>query len=211
MYTKSRICKNLIDFEEFISGDELYNNIIPLGSGNLNIYNDNGKDPLDSHVDLKDRQYYVQGGVEGDSGPIDKVINFDTIEDRSKLEQAALNIIQLGGGTGTISFTIKAVDLSLLDVNVDKIELGQSMEVVSAPHNVDKTFVITQTSIDFLNPANNSYTFSEPGLMTPETMTQHFYSSEYAQNMAAGKKVTIGENYGMFYIVPDGVGVAFLM
>lgn len=208
---KVEFAKNLIDFEEFISGDELYNNIIPLGSGNLNIYNDNGKDPLDSHVDLKDRQYYVQGGIEGDSGPIDKVINFDTIEDRDKLEQAALNIIQLGGGTGTMSFTIKAVDLSLLDVDIDKIELGQSMEVVSAPHNMDKTFVITQTSIDFLNPANNSYTFSEPGLMTPETMTQHFYSSEYAQNMAAGKKVTIGENYGMFYIVPDGVGVAFLM
>lgn len=203
--------KNLIDFEEYISGDGIYVNIIPLGSGSLNIYNDNGVDPLDSHVDLKDRQYYVGGGVSGDCGPIDKVINFDSIEDRDKLEQAALNIIQLGGGQGTTSFTIKAVDLSLLDVDIDKLNLADSVEVVSAPHGIDKTFICTQTSIDFLNPANNSYTFSEPGLLSPETMTQHFYSSNEQQMLTSGRKVTVGENYGMFYIIPDGIGLAFLM
>lgn len=53
------------------------------------------------------------------------------------------------------SFTVKAVDLSMVDVNVDKLKLGYWTTFESPPHGIKKKMLLSGLDIYFTNPQNN--------------------------------------------------------
>ena len=163
-------------------------------------------DPIESKVDLKDRAYYVSGKT-GDYGPIDRVINFTSLSKPSELAAAAQKVFELGGGNPAIEFTIKAIDLHMLDVNIAEFEVGYSVNVVSAPHDIDKDFIITEISINMLQPDNNTYTFCDPNMQSPESMVDQYCSLKIRTNNELWKKVTTSKNYGIFSIENDKINL----
>ncbi len=198
--------KNLLDFEEYINAESAYGCIIPLGEGDTNCYDDNGLDPIESKVPLKDRAYYVSGNTT-EYGRIDRVINFTGLNRPSDLAAAAQKVFNLGGGNPAIEFTIKAVDLHMLDVDVAEFEVGYSVNVVSAPHNINKDFVITEISINMLQPDNNSYTFCDPNMQSPESMVDQYCNLKIRTNNELWKKVTTSKNYGIVNIENDKINL----
>lgn len=58
------------------------------------------------------------------------------------------------------TFTLTAVDLSLIDANVDDFKVGYWTNVVSNPQNIKGTYILTQAVIDISNPANSSVTLN---------------------------------------------------
>ncbi|MCM1579628.1 MAG: phage tail protein [Ruminococcus sp.] len=189
--------KNLIDFEEYVDASEVYNTVIPVGAGNISVYSDNGEDEY-SPLPLEQRAYYVHGGLDADiNGMIDKVIEFDSITDRTDLWEAAQTVLMSGGGMSSSEFTINAVDLHLLDADTEAISVGQSIRVISKPHNIDTDFVCYKTDIDILNPDNSSYTFRKPQRMSPETMTEHLYSTVDGINKRLNRKLDTNRPYGV--------------
>lgn len=195
--------KNLLDFEEFINSESIYGTIIPVGNGDSNCFNDNGKDPMDSILPLKERGYYVTGNT-SEYGMIDKVINFDNISNPQALTDAAEAVFQLGGGNAATEFTIKAVDLHLLDVNTDTFTVGDSVEVKSVPHNLDKEFIISEININMLQPESNSYVFRDTNMMTPETFVDQYYALKIRTDIRLDQKITAGKGYGIVCLDHDG-------
>lgn len=198
--------KNLLDFEEYINAESAYGCIIPLGEGDTSCYDDNGLDPVESIVDLKDRGYYVTGNI-SDYGPIDRVINFTGLSKPSELRAAAEKVFELGGGDPAVEFTIKAIDLHMLDVNAAEFEVGYSVNVVSAPHNINKDFIITEISINILQPDNNSYTFCDTNMQSPESMVDQYCNLKIRTNNELWKKVTTSKNYGIVNIENDKINL----
>ena len=198
--------KNLLDFEEYINAESAYGSIIPLGEGDTNCYDDNGLDPIESKVPLKDRAYYVSGNT-SEYGRIDRVINFTGLDKPSDLTAAAQKVFSLGGGDPAIEFTIKAIDLHMLDVNVAEFKVGYSVNVISAPHNINKDFVITEISINMLQPDNNSYTFCNPNMQSPESMVDQYCNLKIRTNNELWKKVTTSKNYGIVNIENDKINL----
>lgn len=190
--------KNLIDFEEYISAEDIYSSVIPVGEGDMSIFNDN--DEEDSIVPLKDRAYYIPTGVESGCGVIDKVVNFGNINDREELYDAGVTLLSLGGGTTTSEFSIKAVDLHLLDVNTEAIDVGDSVRVISRPHEIDTDFVCRSADIDLLAPGSSEYTFCIPEKMSPLTMTEHMYDSEFKMLNKVNRKLNLDQSYGVLKI-----------
>ena len=198
--------KNLLDFEEYINAESAYGCIIPLGEGDTNCYDDNGMDPIESKIDLKDRAYYVSGNT-SDYGPIDRVINFTGLSKPSELAEAAQKVFELGGGKPATEFTIKAVDLHMLNADASEFEVGCAVNVVSAPHNINKEFVITEISINMLQPDNNSYTFCDLNMQSPESMVDQYCNLKIRTNNELWKKVTTSKNYGIVNIENDKINL----
>lgn len=203
--------KNLIDFEEYLSADELYSSIVPVGSGNISIFNDNNADDADSKLPIIDRNYYITTGLESSCGVIDKVVNFDSIEDRSVLRSTGEKILELGGGVTESTFTINAVDLHLLDVNTDEIIAGASVKVISKPHNLDRFFVCLKTEIDMLNPDKNKYTFSAASKKASDKLSGKVQNDSDKNRKELNKKVSMNQDYGVMSIEPDNVSLVFKM
>ncbi len=203
--------KNLIDFEEFIDASEVYNTVVPVGSGNISVFSDNGEDEF-SPVPLDKRAYYVHGGLDADiNGMIDKVIEFDTITDPKELWDAAQTVLMSGGGMSSSEFTINAVDLHLLDVDTQAIDVGQSIQVISEPHGVNSDFVCYKTEIDILNPDCSSYTFRKPQRMSPETMTEHLYSTIAGFYKRLNRKLNVNQSYGVVKMSEENACLSLTM
>lgn len=206
--------KNLINFEEYLSADEFYSSIIPVGSGNISIFNDNNADDLDSKVPITDRIYYLTAVSEDrlSCGVIDKVINFDNIDDRADLIDVGEKVLKLSEGLTESTFTINAVDLHLLDINIDEIVAGSSLKIISNPHKINSDFICIKTEIDMLNPDRNKYTFCGSEIKTSsEKLTRKVQNEFQKKNKELDKKLTLNQNYGMINIDHNNVSLIFKM
>ncbi len=54
------------------------------------------------------------------------------------------------------SLNLSAVDLSVLDKNIDTFQVGDLVQVRSKPHAVDDMFLLRERTYDLLNPANDT-------------------------------------------------------
>ncbi len=54
-----------------------------------------------------------------------------------------------------VTLELSAVDLSVLDKDIDTFEVGDLVQVYSAPHGVDEEFLLTERKYDLLNPGND--------------------------------------------------------
>lgn len=138
--------KNMLDFEEYIDASQIFTAVQPFG-----------KKINDQRIGLS------EGFVKDDNaintfGRIERTVFFDEIETESALRTAAQNYLNTGLQSA-MTMTIKAVDLHLLDVDTDRIRLGDSVRVVSVPHGIDASFLCTKMEIDFAHPQNTVYTF----------------------------------------------------
>lgn len=201
--------KNLLDFEEYLNAESAYGCIIPVGADDSNCFDDNGVSQIDSKVPLVNRAYHVDGNT-SEYGAIDKVINFEYISDSTALYNAAMNVFSMGGGKPAVEFTLKAVDMHMLNTDESEFKLGYAVRVKSDPHNLDKDFIVTEISINMLKPEMNSYTFSDTNLQKPETFVDQYYGLKMYTNNQLWKKVTAGRGYGIvsmdvdsFYLILD--------
>lgn len=58
-----------------------------------------------------------------------------------------------------VTLTLNAIDMHLVNVDVERIGLGDSVRVVSAPHNLDRDFICSKIVLDMANLDNSEYTF----------------------------------------------------
>lgn len=148
--------KNLLDLEKFINAADVKTVIIPLGATvegtgeRLTIESVNsGKDYLESSSGIA-----LFGRIETCEG-------WDDITVAQNLKDAGLarlsDLI-----SESVTLTLSAIDLSMLDVQVDKLRVGEYNRVLSLPHNLDDYFQCSRMVLNLGNPAQNQYTFGSP-------------------------------------------------
>lgn len=147
-----RFGENLLDLSEYVSASETVTCLIPYaGQGDSKItiasVND-GKDYIEDAAGIA-----LYGRIWG-------VTEFDTTDAAKLLEMARENLQKRL--KETITITISAVDLHLLDVNAESFRVGDKVRVVSPPHGIDAEYTCTAISLDLVNPDQSEYTFGTP-------------------------------------------------
>ena len=62
----------------------------------------------------------------------------------------------------TLSIELTAIDLHLLDVDIDSISVGDRISCISIPHNLDSILIVKSIVIDIDNPANTKIKLVSP-------------------------------------------------
>ena len=147
-----RFGENLLDLSEYVSASEVVTCLIPYAGQSdskitISSVND-GKDYIEDEAGIA-----LYGRIWG-------VTEFDAKDAEKLLEMAKENLQKRM--QETITITISAVDLHLLDVDTESFHVGDKVRVISPPHGIDAEYTCTAISLDLVNPDQSEYTFGTP-------------------------------------------------
>lgn len=145
--------KNLLDFNRNYSMENYASVLLPLGKED-----ENGERITIRTVNQGEASYFNSLNT-SKWGWIEKVAENSEIEtpeglltwvneEYSKLQENPLDL----------ELEVSAIDLHVLDNNIQEINVLDQVRVLSAPHNVDQVMPVTKLELDLLNPAGNKYT-----------------------------------------------------
>lgn len=146
---------NLLDVVKETRGDQIITALIPLGAK----LTDEDNNITDERLTIAS----VNGGLDcvhdaaavTQYGWIFGTRTWDAVTDPNNLLTRAntylATMINLG-----VSIDLKAIDLSMVDVNIDELSVFEYVQVTSAPHDIDTMALITKLEIDLIQPKNNT-------------------------------------------------------
>lgn len=144
------IGKNMLDLTEEVSADDIFTVLIPLGDENLTIESVNN-----GSIELVNSEAVAR------FGRIVKTHVFSGVNQPSTLLENGQRYLA-NHVNAPVTITVTAVDLHLLNPDIQPIRLGDKVRVVSPIHNMVDYLTCTRIEYDLSNPANNVYTFGEP-------------------------------------------------
>nr|DAM84134.1 MAG TPA: endopeptidase tail [Caudoviricetes sp.] len=154
-----RFGENLLDLKKYSKAEDIKTAIIPLGAvvdnKNVDIKAANGHDGTD--------YVYNQDAVNLYGWIYDKV-DFSEVYDPDKLLEEANKYLQKCINLA-ITIELTAVDLHMIDVDINAIRLGDLVPCISTQHGIMSTFgdvstyyLVSKYELDLENPANNKIT-----------------------------------------------------
>lgn len=143
---------NLIDIREYITAEDVYTCLIPIGA-------DNGSGTHVTIESVNDGKDYLEStaGV-ALFGRIWRKLTWDDVTLPANLKARGEENLERAVNQKT-TITIGAVDLSMLGVNLDEIRTGWSYRVKSEPHGLDMYMAVSAAEIDPQDIGSSTYTF----------------------------------------------------
>ena len=160
---------NLLNLDDFISMDSTATVIYPTGNNGLTV----------ESVNPTGKPYIINNAMYNRYGMIAPAAKFDTDDAAELYSQAKLTLSSLAVLNRSIK--LSAFDLSLANSTVDGIEVGDSAQVISAPHELDTSMICTAKTTDLINPANCAITLGKSF-----ASISGIVSNKGAQTMSAG-------------------------
>lgn len=153
-----RFGENILDMSRYVKGEDICTAVIPLGSTIEGEETETGGEVRLTIEDVNDGLDYVYD-EEAVSlyGWVFHTETWDDINHANILKQRAeqyLNQQRLLG----ITLEVKAVDLSLVEVDAERIRVGDLIRVVSPPHGVDEFLTVESMKLDLVNPDQTEIT-----------------------------------------------------
>ena len=158
--------KNLIDMTRYIKGEDIFTVLIPTGATE-------SADEMDKKLTITS----VKNGTYGDIikaddyiynsvgvkkwGWIWKTMNWGDIKVASELFSTAKSILE-SSIDENFSIELTAIDLNLLDVNVDTIKIGNKIQCISLPHGINELMFVSGMTIDIDKPQNTVISLALP-------------------------------------------------
>ena len=145
--------KNLLDYTVSESMSEFANALIPLGK----------EDEDGNKITIKTVNSGSEVLYDSDSvskwGWIEKVAENNEIETPAALKSWAQTQLTASANVDlTKEFEISAIDLHILDSNIQEIKICDMVRVISFPHDLDKTMPVVKLSKNLLDPAGDKFT-----------------------------------------------------
>ena len=153
-----RFGQNMLDLTEEATAEELFTVLIPLGDENLTIAKVNG-----GSEELVDRE-----GVET-YGRIVKTNVFSNVNKPETLLENAKRFMETKENI-PVTFTIRAVDMSVIDSEAESLKLGNRVRVESSPHNIHQHLLLTRIEYNLEDASASTYTFGNP----KQALTQRY-------------------------------------
>lgn len=207
-----RFGKNLLDLEDYITTENICTRIYPLGATNREVieyrkavhgYNDTETPEMfyNTRVGHGKAKRLEESSALDELGVVEKCVIFDKIYDEEELQTVAEEWIK-NYTYLTSSITINALDLSLLMEDVDSIDCGSSVEIISEPHGVDMQMVCSSLTINILSPSDNRYVFgaginsmSDRQATVSKQSSKAYNVATHANGSAANADAKAGELY----------------
>lgn len=145
--------KNILNLKQYIKGENIATAIIPLGA---TLEDEEETSTVQKRLTIESVNQgldyvYDQDAVDIYGWIFDTVI-FDSVtlpENLKTKGQAELAKRRLL----TLQLELNAVDLHLFDVDIQRIKLGDSIRVISEPHNIDMFMTVSEINIDIAKPS----------------------------------------------------------
>lgn len=163
--------KNLVDLTKYVKGEDVYTAIIPIGA---KIKSDSSStseieerltieslsDSLDGTLQKTDDYVYDVEAVKK-WGWIWKKLDLNKVENAEELLRVAKETLR-NAVNDTLSIELTAVDLHLLNVNIDSISVGDKIRCISLPHSINTMLIVQNMGINIDNPASNTIKLTSP-------------------------------------------------
>lgn len=157
---------NMLDLTETISAEDLFTVLIPIGDENLTIESvNNGSDEL------------IDASAVAQYGRIVRTHVFSGVNQASTLLENGQRYLASHVNVPT-TFTVKAVDLHLIDPNIRSIYLGDRVHINSSAHGLVEYLVCTKIEYDLEDPSNTVYTFGNP----KQSLTERYRKDKRKQS-----------------------------
>lgn len=161
--------KNIVDLTKYLKGEDIYTAIIPIGAKDST----STDSEIEKRITISSLADSVDGTIQKTSdyiydteavkkwGWIWKKLDLSNVEDANELLRVAKETLK-NAVNDTLSVELTAVDLHLLNVNIDSISVGDKIRCISLPHNINTMLIVQNMSIDIDNPANNTIKLRSP-------------------------------------------------
>lgn len=165
--------RNIIDLTQFIKGEDIYTAIIPLGSKLDTSTTSTEGESYDKRLTISSVPNKTEGTIVkvGDYiydseavekyGWIWKVETWDDVSVADNLYRKGKEALS-SSINENLSIELTAIDLNLLDVDIDAVMIADLIECYSLPHNLHEVFVVKSMSIDIDNPQNTTIKLELP-------------------------------------------------
>ena len=155
--------ENLVDFSRTTANSDLATVIIPYGAKDEST----GKRLTIASVN-NELDFIQDDAAVAERGVIIKAVYWDEIITPEALKVKAEQYLNTSKNL-IASLELTAIDLSLLDKNIDSFRVGDIIKVRSKPHGIPdpmsaqdfESFQLTEQSIDFLHPQNDRITLGK--------------------------------------------------
>ena len=147
-----RFGENILDLSKEIRGEDVATVLVPLGAS------DEETDVRLTVESVNEGLDYIENAAAITAyGRIVKTEIWDDVTVASNLlTKGYARLAELSAPK--ITLTMSAVDLHLVDVSVERIKIGDSIRVVSEPHELDEYMMVQKLSLDFQHPENSVVT-----------------------------------------------------
>ena len=183
---------NLLDFSRVTENTELATRVIPYGAKDeetgeyLTIESVN--DGLDY---IEDEEAVALRGI------ITKPVYYEDVTDPTNLKRKAEADLAASRNLIT-SLTLTAVDLSVIDKDIDAFQEGDLIQVRSKPHGLDDKFLLTDRNVDLLDKGGSNITLGKEqstltGLHTAGSKASLDELRTTERNIKADYKLNIAE------------------
>jgi phage minor structural protein len=174
---------NLKTFTKNVKAESLCTAVIPLGKeiDDGDDKTDNKRLTIASVNDGKDFIYSEEAVAI--YGWIYRTVTFDDVTDASNLKTKGEKYLS-DNAKQHITIELTAIDLHLLNPEIESINVCEYVRALSKPHNFDVVMLCNKQTMDILNPNNDSYVLG----YTYSTLTTS--TAEIKKNMG-----TISSNY----------------
>ena len=214
-----RFGENIVDFSRFVTATDVFTVLIPTGKTESETTSDtttsrsNGVLTIESVNGGLD---YIRndGAVRLFGGEIWREHNWSYISSASELKAAGLKYLA-DNISAAITINIDAIDLHLLNVNVQAIKLGSLHNVIANEYDVNDQYYCSKIEYHFNNPGQNRYTFGT--LQQTLTELQHEEDQQTSANISNAEDginarvdkteqnlTSLSDLLGADGVVPDG-------
>lgn len=146
---------NLLDYAKNITTDSIATSVVPLGKETKN------EDGIKSYVTIESvndgKNYIYDQDAVNSFGWIKRIVKFKDVEDPLVLLEEGEKWLK-ENQYAQLTMKLKAVDLSLLNADIDSFNLGDNVNAKAKPFGLDAWYYIRDKETDLLHPANNSVT-----------------------------------------------------
>lgn len=162
--------RNIVDLEQFMSGEDLCTVLVPLGA--KLVVNEEETDERLTVASVNNGSIYIQND--------DAVAMFGRIVKSVVWEDVtvASNLLTKGRAwlndniTEATTISLNAVDLSIIDIDSSALKLGEYNRVYSRPHGIDDYFQLSKMVVDLVDPSKNTYTFGYVARTLTDSVTK---------------------------------------
>lgn len=175
-----RFGENILDLTEHISAADIITVLIPLGkppedaaeSSKLTIASvNNGKDYLEDTEAIS-----LYGRITGTHTWEDVTVPANLKKKGKEYLQNARNL--------SLTIELTAVDLHMIDVDIDRIKLGDMIRVVSAPHGIDRYMLVSKREYNLVDPSQDKIVLGDTITSLTEKQAQLQKNIEKQKSLA---------------------------
>ena len=161
--------KNIVDLTKYLKGEDIYTALIPIGA---KVESETASeieekttisqlpDSLDGTIQkMNDYIYDVEAVKKW--GWIWKKLDLNNVDNPDELLRVGKETLK-NSVSDTLRVELTAIDLHLLNVDIDSISVGDKIHCVSIPHGINTMLIVQSMTIDVDNPANNTIKLISP-------------------------------------------------